>query len=147
MPSPVADAAVNRLGRVSGQSYAGESEDTMNDRDLLELAAKAAGYEHYRYCAVHMALVPEPEGEDALPFSVWNPLTDDGDALRLAVKLGLTIECDFSDSDSCVASETRGDVLVDEASGMLGELIGHPEFAATRRAITRAAAEIGRSMP
>lgn len=28
----------------------------------------------------------------------WNPLTDDGDALRLAVKLGLTVDIDLDES-------------------------------------------------
>lgn len=59
------------------------------DRELLELAAKAAGLEvqlyerepheewgAYRSCLMH-------EGRE------WNPLTDDGDALRLAVILRL----------------------------------------------------------
>ena len=47
----------------------------MTDRELLEAAAKAAGYVHYH------------PGDGF--YQTWNPLTDDGDALRLAVKLGL----------------------------------------------------------
>lgn len=70
----------------------------MTDRELLEAAAKAAGIEpHY----------PFGEGEIYVRFDgpwahrdtsdakgalkTWNPLTDDGDALRLAVKLKLKI--------------------------------------------------------
>lgn len=48
------------------------------DRELLELAAKAAGYEYAKH------------GGYIVVFGIpgnWNPLSDDGDALRLAVKL------------------------------------------------------------
>lgn len=119
----------------------------MNDRELLELAAKAAGI-----AGTWTDNGCDDRGNDTgLRLAqninhIWNPLTDDGAALRLACVLGLTVECDFNDSDSCTASQTRGDILADEQSGMLGELIGCPEFAATRRAIVRAAAEIGRAM-
>lgn len=54
------------------------------DRELLELAAKAAG----------MTIVARREdgalGLDEI-CSWWNPLADDGDALRLAVKLRISI--------------------------------------------------------
>ena len=99
----------------------------MADRELLELAAKAAGIE----------ITPHPNAKTArnLVFTVggknWNPLTDDGDALRLAVKLGITIMFDCS-SVWC------------EQYGVLEHHNGDP-FAATRRAIVRAAAEIGRA--
>ena len=106
----------------------------MNDKELLELAAKAAGYTAF---PGHAAQILD---------SGWNPLTDDGDALRLACVLGLTVECDFHDSDTCTAYQTRGDIVADEQAGMVGEVIGAPDFAATRRAIVRAAAEIGRAM-
>ncbi len=123
----------------------------MNDRELLELAARAAGMNIQRSRLddpLHRDFLMNGEGvrnpgQCSFP---WNPLTDDGDALRLAVVLGLTVECDFNDSDTCTTSETRGEILADESSGMLGELVGEPEFAATRRAIVRAAAEIGKSM-
>lgn len=116
----------------------------MDDRELLELAAKAAGFSHYRYCDVHMALVPEPEGEDVLPFSVWSPLTNDGDALRLAVT------CKIALNPMLVDGLNRD--LHESAAGGVNRWTdcrekhnGDP-FAATRRAIVRAAAEIGRAM-
>lgn len=49
----------------------------MTDRELLELAAKAAGIKH------NPSLSAACRGERIW----WNPLADDGDALRLAVKL------------------------------------------------------------
>lgn len=94
----------------------------MDDRELLELAAKAAGIERGAERADCGISITEQNGRHGyLP--QWNPLTDDGDALRLAVKL---------------------------------ELLGYPQFwlersalhatndiyAATRRAIVRAAAAL-----
>ncbi|PNG14008.1 hypothetical protein [Stutzerimonas stutzeri] len=119
----------------------------MSDRELLEQAATAYfgadGFE-WNSCAGSAGCIQYiPEG--LRHYVDWSPLTDDGDALRLACTLGLTIECDFHDSDTCTASQTRGEIVADEQSGMFGEVIGAPEFAATRRAIVRAAAEIGKN--
>ena len=50
----------------------------MTDRELLELAAKAAGLE-----------VVTPT---MLAHGQWNPLADDGDAFRLAVAMGFSLE-------------------------------------------------------
>jgi hypothetical protein len=50
----------------------------MTDRELLKLAAKAAGY--------NMAKVLDGYPMYMEGYGIWNPLTDDGDALRLAVK-------------------------------------------------------------
>ena len=97
----------------------------MTDRELLELAAKAAGIEiKYNYLGTQDARC------------AWYPLTDDGDALRLAVKLRLTI---YHTSVGVSASEPEGRSML--------ELNGTDPYAATRRAIVRAAAEIGRQMP
>ena len=108
-----------------------------SDRELLEMAAKAAGHTHLRYCKTHMAMVPEPEGEEALPFSVWNPLTDDGDALRLAVKLGISIEC--------IAAHDTVMAHIDNEHSSTSATEAMDDFG-TRRAIVRAAAAIGSAM-
>ena len=104
----------------------------MTDRELLELAAKAAGIE---------AAWRDGEGlvcrNDAGYRFFWNPLTDDGDALRLAVRLRkLPVIEHWSDGDYWVYT-----------CGHEGEAnpLGNDPYAATRRAIVRAAAEIGRS--
>jgi hypothetical protein len=90
----------------------------MTDKELLELAAKAAGIEikwDTPYKAVwDFAQVPN-----------WTPLTDDGDALRLAVKL-----MEFEPYKS------RGNLPLITS-----------DVLETRRAITRAAAAIGKEMP
>lgn len=57
----------------------------MSDRELLEAAAKAAGYA----CVWGVADGPLWWHDDPDTARLWNPLTDDGDALRLAVKLFL----------------------------------------------------------
>ena len=95
----------------------------MTDRELLELAAKAAGYKK-RF--VH--------------YLGWNPLIDDGDALRLAVKLGLgvSVPLGYKRTDVVAFSDSRINAI---------ESHGSDPLAATRRAIVRAAAEIGRQMP
>jgi hypothetical protein len=88
----------------------------MTDRELLELAGTAAGFNAF---AGHAKQMIE---------SGWNPLTDDGDALRLAVKLERFTDNNFwNHVFSC----------------RNGFDFGVDEHAATRRAIVRAAAEVG----
>lgn len=102
------------------------------DRELLELAAKAAGIQ-----GKYSETIGEDWGRYAGKPGIaigggqcWNPLSDDGDAMRLAVKLGM------------LAPGGRGYAVFqwlfrDE---LLRDL--RPSEAA-RRAIVRAAAEIG----
>lgn len=102
-----------------------------SDRELLELAAKAAGYEfHWR--GLNGALPAIGSGRDQ---KWWNPLIDDGDALRLAVKLQIDIR-QFLQYRGVV------DALVDRLGFGRGEAVDNDPYAATRRAIVRAAAEI-----
>jgi hypothetical protein len=110
----------------------------MTDRELLELAAKAAGLDANLELNGSFSL-----WEDCEPIqSVWNPLTDDGDALRLAVRLGLLV--------SIQHEELLGNVEVHifpegrPRGKFIAEPLGIDPYAATRRAIVRAAAEIGK---
>ena len=96
----------------------------MTDRELLELAAKAAGRGSQWWME---SVWNGPDRE-------WNPLTDDGDALRLAVKLGLVVDC----SRPSAGEPYKQHVI------WLDETASNVEL--TRRAIVRAAAEIGRNM-
>jgi hypothetical protein len=98
------------------------------DRELLELAAKAAGIKH------SPSLSAACRGERIY----WNPLTDDGDAMRLAVKLGLH----FIDIDIQLTGWTC--ISMHEGVDDVLESHGNDPYAATRRAIVRAAAEIGK---
>ena len=108
----------------------------MTDRELLELAAKAAGIELTWDCTDRIG---EPWTViKGVVCAYWNPLTDDGDALRLAVKLGLFIQINTA---SATAWKWRGENWFEQASDYADDM-----NATTRRAITRAAAEIGRNM-
>ncbi len=101
---------------------------TMNteDRDLLELAAKAAGLE---------LVTPT-----MLEHDKWNPLTDDGDAFRLMVKLYLTVYPRDPEDSFVGVQRFNGSAQVLEA------FQGLDSMDATRRAIVLAAAKIGRGM-
>lgn len=98
----------------------------MTDRELLQAAAKAVGFEFNGVWFDERTglLVWEPptnyESRD------WNPLTDDGDALRLAVRLNIPV---FPYDD-----ETSTGTI-----GVVAKNWGSKE-ANTRRAIVMAAA-------
>ena len=123
-----------------------EQGGVMTDRELLELAAKAAGFNFkwfkvkqwknmkgkigpYRYFT---GTVDVYGSHHTKP---WNPLTDDGDALRLAVKLHMQVSIT---TESCRA----------ETLPVLGVRVNdNDEFAATRRAIVMAAANAWADKP
>lgn len=105
----------------------------MNDRELLELAAKAARMES-------LCWSKQNHGDRA-----WDPLFDDGDALRLAVKLGIDLMFGLQMLDG-VSCMTAMFPLADDWDAV-SEPINDNLQAATRRAIVRAAAEIGKGMP
>lgn len=106
------------------------------DRELLELAAKAAGVVvDYRRSADAYYYDNEETGRE-----VWNPLADDGDALRLAVTLGMMI-------DNIERGYMAGHILATSGPSTAAYEPRNPDpYAATRRAIVRAAAVIGESM-
>lgn len=108
----------------------------MTDRELLELAAKAAGYEFCR--SINEPHVIRRNDRGGLAKIIpWNPLTDDGDALRLAVRLSIKVE----PLGFCACRvETRDGYARTEAGYESTE-------AATRRAIVRAAAEMAKEKP
>ncbi len=112
-----------------------------DDRELLELAALAADVEHGADrldCGLSITL---RNGQHrSLPR--WNPLDDDTDALRLAVKLNLRV----MPQEKCVYVESNPDSMLGFASVSEMEMNGDDPYAATRRTIVRAAAEIGRGM-
>ena len=120
----------------------------MTDREMLELAARAAGLKEFTEINGRFAVRTRFTGMQ--DWSPWNPLTDDGDALRLAVKLGLHVmQYPIYDEPkhSAIAKKSArllDDTCVDMCVGI--EVYGSDPYAATRLAITRAAAEIGRQM-
>lgn len=102
----------------------------MTDRELLKLAAKAAGIQLNK---MGMALHP---------CRAWDPLTDDADALKLAVRLHIDLELNNGS-----ATAIWIDLDLSEAHSVTEacdeEFEGwRAKEAAARRAIVRAAAEI-----
>jgi len=118
------------------------------DRELLVLAAKAAD--------INIKMDRSDADDQFIGFIVgtrntnqrfaWNPLTDDGDALRLAVKLGLDFYEGDDDGRAAYVGyyERRGNTKPPRF--MIERHDAHADpYAATRRAIVRAAAAIGAS--
>lgn len=104
----------------------------MTDRELLELAAKAAGIEVGQDSHIPSGGIWLSELDGDKP---WSPLTNDGDALRLAVKLHMQVSIT---TESCRA----------ETLPVLGVRVNdNDEFAATRRAIVMAAANAWADRP
>jgi hypothetical protein len=99
----------------------------MTDRKLLELAAKAAGYTLDSHTQCNWKV--------CLGGSEWNPLDDDGDALRLAVKLHMTVRCYMGTTCAQIGGPGR--------RNSYKEITSHNDpDAATRFAIVLAAAEV-----
>ena len=145
------------------------------DRELLELAAKAAGL---RIVDRSHPVTLYVESEGCKGGVRWNPIADDGDALRLAVALKIEIRlggvstsipanvavsypkiCSASESQITIVERYVPDEMFTNTDSRFGEsdrrfaeyyvqnygtTVG--VMAATRRAIVRAAAEIGRSL-
>lgn len=117
----------------------------MTDRELLEGAARAAG----------LKISPiRQEMRDADGFghvglwihgvsTCWNPLRDDHDALRLAVKLKLQVLTGQGPDGDITWVRPPEELDIEGPS----ERHGSDANAATRRAIVRAAAEIGSEQP
>ena len=103
----------------------------MTDRELIEAAAKVAEIPGKWDERDDGWFVPDGN-ESCLWFSRWDPLNYDRHAFRLMVKL--TIRLEFASGLLAIANSFHEDVR--DHSGDLS--------AATRRAIVRAAAELGK---
>lgn len=112
-------------------------------REDFEMAAKAAGYTIEGFYPFYGAVCAGLE-------KFWNPPKDDGDALRLAVALRLSLSFGKSINPSTPGQEVAAwkgpidDPFVISKVGFMHECDAE---AATRRAIFRAAIAIGRAMP
>lgn len=103
------------------------------DRELMEMAAKAYADPNISQDSENfIRLIGRDENFGCDVMVQWNPLTNDGDALRLAVKLRMAVSV-CQEYTAILDCKTREDHESDP-------------YAATRRAIVRAAAEIGRLM-
>ncbi len=113
----------------------------MDDRELLELAAKAAGTpgEWGEIIDIGGDKVDLTDVFFVSDFP-WDPLEDDGAALRLLRQLELDISHD--NERHAVSVTNQDDVSIEVGmSDEAGDI-----YAPLRRAIVRAAAEIGRAM-
>lgn len=119
----------------------------MTDREMLELAAKAAGLDITGWSKQGGEEVAVIDGASFWQPLLKNSITDcDGDALRLAVALSICLRSKspthWQEPDTSVALYEFGD-----GTGERGRVTiknGGNAGAATRRAIVRAAAEIGK---
>lgn len=106
----------------------------MTDLELLELAGKAVGMDGVYDADFDRVVLFDSE----ITPTMWNPLTDDGDALRLAVALqaakGISWVICLSIGDNRTACEFHYACGPDPAANV-------------RRAIVIAAAEHGKTLP
>lgn len=124
----------------------------MDDRTLLEMAAKAHGSVLF-HKFMNYAILQTGHEKDGDPVVPWDPLNDDGDALRLLVKLRFGIT-DIAPRDAPEIAEAPPSAALwgmveiwresdEDPIYIEWYKAGSDRFAATRRAIVRAAAEIG----
>jgi hypothetical protein len=108
-----------------------------DDRTLLEKAARAAGIElrwhepewSEPWCYIPSAKPPHDRREkDKTAGVIWNPMDSDEDALRLAVKLKITW------------GYVGNFCVINDGTSTIGQPLDDDPYAATRRAIVRAAA-------
>lgn len=107
----------------------------MTDQELLTYAAKAAGIEIEK-CGCKNEKFPFKHKEIGLGH--WNPLEDDGEALRLAVKLFIDVHTQITDNQVFTEASFGNVKFLSRIKG--------DKLASLRRCITQAAAEIGKGM-
>lgn len=124
----------------------------MSDKELLKLAAKAACIQIGRYAELIDDYYSEWNGQSAYELTTggyWNPLEDDGDALRLAASLNLCVCFTLAEANPTFGTAMVGYSPLENKVPIATERYSEPseKLAATRRAIVKAAAEIGKAMP
>ena len=120
---------------------------TDNDRELIELAARAAGHRGFCYEDGFAYYWIEERTQAGVYPVKWNPLASDGDAFRLAVQLQIETKFLHGFKQVCCRRDVDRDNF--EMHGRTGYGKGtdkEPTAENVRRAIVIAAAEIGRGM-
>lgn len=110
------------------------------DRKLLEAAALAAGLNVFWHEDLQRMVFAV--GSASRKPTVWNPLTDDGDAFRLAVRLNITTGFDMLPDGAIAYASAEHPESWDRGYRVM-EWLNKDPLAATRRAIVRAAAAMG----
>ncbi len=137
----------------------------MTDAELIELAAKAAAINAVKDpSGVWRDCTGMPPAFNILDAKPWNPLTDDRDALHLAVKLNMNINITYGYVEVRFKEDVHGSFVRSGIDDWARQQAGKPvkptaqredmaaafvsagidKNEATRLAIVRAAAEIGR---
>ena len=115
----------------------------MTDKELLELAAKAAGLTNLIYCPAWkcMAEYDEHDGGFYKWETYWNPLARDSDALQLGILTRLSIKHGITSTGA-----KGGLISCEQGFSKEFEEVGQDPLIAIRRAIVQVAAEIGKAM-
>lgn len=103
----------------------------MSDRELLELAAKAAKIKYNKKLSTESALFTNNG-------TWWSPFTNGEQAIELLVKLKINIKHELQSISFSVSAGDNGTAK----NGMSMELYGADPLLATYRAIVRAAARM-----
>jgi hypothetical protein len=122
----------------------------MEDRELLELAAKAYWSDEIDdVCSIEWSEIDQTiaythaDNQDHNGVDqtyLWNPLEDDGDAFRLAVKLGIGVRYEKNSPPELSLPRECGVAVTEDKRWFVEER--RDPCAATRRAIVRAAAAL-----
>lgn len=116
----------------------------MNDRELMELAAKACGLQDYAWCEPWkcMALIDWHGG--FVSNKCWNPARSDGDCARMEAALGIDVE--WLSYELCAYWKSGDGILLFQDARLYSDHKGDKQ-SARRMASLRVAAEIGKAIP
>ncbi|MBU4609187.1 hypothetical protein IMZ29_01030 [Achromobacter sp. GG226] len=120
-----------------------------NDRELLELAAKAIGLDAAYDEKWGGMLIPVTVHAPDDGYEFWNPLEISGDAFDLAARLRLGIDHNHAaDQQRWVSADRNGcEGCYSPVSCVEDEFDECDRLSAARRAVVRAAAEIAKGFP
>lgn len=108
--------------------------------EMLEFSAKAAGLIYTKPADGYDGSLGLEIGENPMRTRCWNPLSDNGDALWLMVKLNLMVSVE---GNVVYAAQNPNGLSFDGSD--IQEIFDDDPYAATRHAIVRVAAEIGKN--
>lgn len=110
----------------------------MNDKELLEKAARSAGIE---IIYVDGVMCGADKHFTTTPCEEWNPLQDDADAFRLLLDIGADVYHGTNEYDEPIVTIQPDYLSLNDAPSALAD-----SPAEIRRAIVRAAAAIGEEL-
>ena len=117
-----------------------------NDKELLELAARAVDNSLNWSARGDFCWLTKPRQSDCNTDAPWDPLNDDGDALRLAVKAGVSYGIDAKSGSVKVMWVNCDTHSLTMPHNECQYSVPLCERIWLRRAIVRAAAQIGATL-